>query len=172
MQLMIFYIFAAIAVMSAIMVITRRNIVHCALFLVLTILCIAGIYILLHAEFIAAIQVLLYAGSVIVMFLFVIMVVDLDIKQVCFHSAGRLFLVFIFGILFLWELIFIIKRSVFNGYKGEYTLSKIAELGGNPKALGELLYTKYLFPFEVISLLLLVAVIGVVILAKQRKTKK
>ena len=72
MQLIIFYIFAAIAVMSAIMVITRRNIVHCALFLVLTILCTAGIYILLHAEFIAAIQILLYAGSVIVMFLFVI----------------------------------------------------------------------------------------------------
>ena len=95
MQLIIFYIFAAIAVMSAIMVITRRNIVHCALFLVLTILCTAGIYILLHAEFIAAIQILLYAGSVIVMFLFVIMMVNLDVKQVCFHSAGRLFLVFI-----------------------------------------------------------------------------
>ena len=167
MPAVLFYLFAAAAVMTAIMVICSRNAVYSALYLIGTLFSLACIFLLLHAEFIAAIQVLVYAGAIMVLFLFVIMLLNVGReKRVPLKLKGQK----IAGLalaLCLLALLFARTRGVPDPDPiGPYSPERLAEVG-NVKAIGWLLFTDYLFPFEITSVLLFVAIIGTVVLARR-----
>jgi len=161
----VFYVLASVCVVSAIMVITRRSAIHAALFLVLTFFSVAGIYVLLSAEFLAAVQVLVYAGGVMVLYLFVIMLVPLG------AAPGRPALRHVAASLGLAGLLAAVLMSFFWGAEVPVEASSAEALaagGGNIEAVGMELYRRYLLPFEVASVLLLVAMIGAVVLARKQ----
>lgn len=170
-----FYAFAALAVVSALATITRRNPVVAAVWLVSTFFAVAVCYLLLSATFLAAIQVLVYAGAMMVLFVFVIMVLDVDERgRVEHRRPSRIAKIGYYGSLlasggFLaWVLIGTLARQY---------LKPGADLLGRPEFgsaedVGHLLFTKYLFAFEAISLLLLAAVIGAVVVARSRRERE
>jgi NADH-quinone oxidoreductase subunit J len=164
-QLFFGYYAFAIIVLS-LLVVTRKNPVHSVMWMLLLFFHIAGLYLFLNAEFIAAIQVIVYAGAILVLFLFVVLLLNLReemaIKQ--FVSSWKAGL-FIAGLLFV-AVVNAIGSHV-KGPAGKYSVEAIRS-ETHVKALGKLLYTEYLFPFEIASLILLVAVIGAVVLAKRR----
>ena len=159
----LFYVFASLAVICGFLVIANpfsRNPVTSAMFLVLTIASLAGLFVLLHAFFLAAVQVLVYAGAVMVLFLFVIMLLDLKTEERRKIKrfgviGGTVSVGAIFGI-FLKCL----PDTARNGTLG-------SSLEGTTVELGKLLFTKYLLPFEIVSMILLVAMVGVVLLSKK-----
>ena len=169
MIMFIYAILAIISVISGILMITRRNVVHSALFLLLTMFCLAGIYLLLYQEFLAVLQILLYAGTVMVLFIFVVMAVNIKDPKETWLTPKRWILGVLVGILGLIELFVILVQTVFKGEKGVFSLSKISELGGNTQAIGHILYTKYLLPFELASIILLVAMIGAIVLTRREE---
>jgi len=160
----LFYVFAALAVIFAIMVVANpfsRSPVTSAMFLVLTMACLAGLFTLLHAFFLAAVQILVYAGAVMVLFLFVIMLLDLKEEQRRqIKSLGL-----VAGLVSVGSILAIFIRSLLAAKPGEGAVTPNVE--GSTYKLGELLFTKYLLPFEIVSVLLLVAMVGVVLLSKK-----
>src|SRR5450432_4145320 len=156
----LFYVFAALTLLCGVLVIANpfsRNPVTSAMFLVLTIISMAGLFVLLHAFFLAAVQILVYAGAVIVLFLFVIMLLDLKEEQ-----RRR---IKIFGIVAgLISVVAIFLKSL-HATNLKAHASPTTE--GETYALGKLLFTQYVLPFEVVSVLLLVAMIGVILLSKK-----
>jgi len=159
----LFFAFAIVAIASAVMMIVHRNPIYCALFLILTLFALAGLYVLLNAPFIAAVHVIVYAGAIMVLFLFVIMLLDLK-KDVGRDRPNRLLQ--IVGILAV-ALLFV-ELGFFLGDGGSAATGAM-ESGmviGDTETIGTLLFTKYLLPFEIASVLLLSAIIGSVILAK------
>jgi NADH-quinone oxidoreductase subunit J len=168
-ELLFFYIFAAVILGSATMMVTRRNMVHAVVWMVITFIGVAGLFVLLEAEFLAAVQILVYTGGIVVLFLFVIMLVNLgDIYQV--EWLHRQWLpALLLAILLAAEIGFLVwvgaKDVPTNTAQTEATLRG---MGGNVQTLGMALYTEYLLPFEVVSMLLLVAMIGAIYLAKKR----
>ena len=168
-MLIVFYIFAFLATLSGLGVLFLRKPTHCALSLVGTFFCLGVIYVMLNAEFVAVIQVLIYAGAIMVLFLFVLMLlasketerfsrkISLDKILAVFFSLG--IFVQITNIFFENELIL--------GPKGDYPIEVIEELG-SIAVIGRLLFTDYILSFEIISILLLVAVIGAVVIAKRK----
>src|SRR5689334_22083065 len=165
MQDALFYFFAAPTLICALMVIGNpfsRNPVTSAMFLVLTIASLAGLFVLLHAFFLAAVQVLVYAGAVMVLFLFVIMLLDLKaeerekVKGITL-AAG---LVAVGAILAIFLVSLLPQNSPLNP-------DKAPNLEGGTIELVKLLFTQYLLPFEIVSVLLLVAMVGVVLLSKR-----
>jgi NADH-quinone oxidoreductase subunit J len=159
----LFYLFAALAVICAIMVVANpfsRSPVTSAMFLVLTMGCLAGLFTLLHAFFLAAVQILVYAGAVMVLFLFVIMLLDLkDEQRRQIKGLGL-----VAGLVSVGSILAIFIRSLMATKPGA---GLIATEEGSTVALGKLLFTKYLLPFEIVSILLLVAMVGVVLLSKK-----
>lgn len=159
MQEILFYIFAALTLICGALVILNRNPVNSAMFLVLAIASLAGLFVLLHAFFLAAVQVLVYAGAVIILFLFVIMLLDLKEEQLrrvkFFGLVTGVISVLAIGVVF-W-----ISSARAN-------LPATAEMPeGSARELGKLLFTKFALPFEVLSVLLLVAMVGVILLSKK-----
>jgi NADH-quinone oxidoreductase subunit J len=157
-----FYVLASLVLLSAFMVVSSKNPVHSAMFLVFTFFCVAGIYITMSAEFIAAVQVLVYAGGIVVLFLFVIMLVPLRdqlrplrIKQ----GAAALLLAAIVGSAVI---------VVYDQARGTETSSDISAPLGSIESVGMELYTRYLLPFELASVLLLVAMVGAIVLARRQ----
>ncbi|MFQ5651657.1 MAG: NADH-quinone oxidoreductase subunit J [bacterium] len=159
----LFFLFASIAIAAAVMVIWHRNAVYSALFLIVTLFALAGLYVLLQAPFIAAVHIIIYAGAIMVLFLFVIMLLDLqkDVRQKSSNKITRVAGLALAGILIV-ELAWFIK----SGSTESMPLPKEALVVGNTESVGMLLFTQYLFPFEIASVLLLSAIIGSVILAK------
>lgn len=159
MQDILFYIFAALALACGVMVVLSRNPVNSAMFLVLTIISLAALFVLLHAFFLAAVQVLVYAGAVIVLFLFVIMLLDLKEEQRrkinLFGAVTGVVSVLAIGIIF-WQALSNVSVPV---------PSVPAE--GGTLLLGRALFTNYALPFEILSVLLLVAMVGVILLSKK-----
>ena len=159
MQDILFYLFAGLTLGFGILLLVSRNPVTSAMFLVLALVSLAGLFVLLHAFFLAAIQVLVYAGAVMVLFLFVIMLLDLKAEErrriKTFGIVGAAVSVGAIGWIFFRSL----SRSSFGG--GPPTLE------GGTIPLGRLLYSQYLLPFEIVSVLLLVAMVGVVLLSKK-----
>jgi len=159
-----FYIFAFLTVASGVMVVANpfsRNPVTSAMFLVLTIVFMAGLFVLLHAFFLAAVQILVYAGAVIVLFLFVIMLLDLkeeERRRIKSISAGL-------GTIAVGAIAFLIARSIINFARTSPKTD--LSLEGSTVALGKKLFTEYVLPFEIVSLLLLVAMVGVILLSKK-----
>ncbi len=163
-----FYVLAAVAVISALMVVIRPNPMHSALWLLVTLVSMAGIYLLLGAEFVAAIQVIIYAGGVLVLYIFVIMLVDLSKEaslRAVFHKPAQVVFAFAAATLGLVVVLWV-------GFGGMETFSfdrpPAAEAAvDSTRALATTLFLTYLYPFEVASILLLVAMIGSVILARR-----
>lgn len=161
---LVFYALAGVMLGSAVMVITRRNPVHSALYLVLTFLSMAGIFVLLEAEFVAAVQVLVYAGGIMVLFLFVVLLVGLHKldgpartwQALAGVGATALIVVMVLSAIGDWQMAIAPDGDVLRAG------------GGNLQAVGRLLYTSYLLPFELASILLLVAMVGAVLLALRR----
>ena len=165
----LFYLFAATAVISAVFVVTKKNPVSSAVSLVVTFLSLAGFYMLLNAHFIAIVQILVYAGAIMVLFLFVIMLMDLKKEEDIFSKLkAQKFFGIIFAIILVAEVFAVTKAFTSQLLSKEiYTPENIAAAGGNTKAIGRLLFTDFLLPFEVTSVLLLVAIIGAVVLGKK-----
>jgi NADH-quinone oxidoreductase subunit J len=164
MQDILFYVFAAATLLCGVLVIANpfsRNPVTSAMFLVLTIVSLAGLFVLLHAFFLAAVQVLVYAGAVMVLFLFVIMLLDLkEEEQRKIRRAGA-----IVGFLTIAAIYALFLRALSGGIIN--AASPEPQLEGLTGSLGRALFTDYLLPFEVLSVLLLVAMVGVILLSKK-----
>ncbi len=168
-MLIIFYIFAALSILGGLGVLFLRNPIHCALSLVGTFFCLGSIYVMLNAEFVAVIQVLVYAGAIMVLFLFVLMLLSSKTSDQNTNKwpIGKI----LAGLLSFG--IFVKIASLFTmgdlqlGPKGAYPLEVVEEVG-SISLIGRLLFTDYILSFEIIAILLLVAVIGAVVIAKRR----
>src|SRR5512136_1791078 len=165
-QWLIFLGMAFTSLIASLLLVTRKNPIHSALFLVLNFLCVAVLYILLYSQFIAIIQVVVYAGAIVMLIVFVIMLLDLEQEL---RSGLKLFYSKVIGgllmVLFLLGIIYSVVWKSPTGKVGPYTPDKVS---ANVKAVGEMLFTQYLFPFEIISVLLVAAIVGAVILSKRR----
>lgn len=162
----VFYLLAGVSIGSALLMVTRRNPVIAALYLILNFFCLAGLYLTLQAQFIAVIHILVYAGAIMVLFLFVIMLLNLgDEKKLSEAISLRKVIAGGLSLALLLELLYIV---VFAGKDlPAYDVQKALEIG-TVESIGKELFTKFLFPFEVTSILLLAAIIGAVILAKRK----
>jgi NADH-quinone oxidoreductase subunit J len=156
-----FYVFASLILISAAVVVSRKNPVSSAVALVVTLLSVAGLFLTLKAEFLFAVQVLVYTGGVMVLFLFVIMLVNIDELPFLRSRVRGWTLAFL-------TMLFVIVGSVWS-LRGSEALTASGSLptpvDGNIKAVAELLFVNYLLPFEVVSILLLVAMVGAIVLS-------
>ena len=166
-ELIVFIIFGAVSIIGAIAVISFRHPIYSALSLIVTFFSQAGLFVLLGAHFVAAVQVIVYAGAIMVLFLFVIMLLNLGTLSAKGALTGKIKgIAIILGILLAIEGIYIAVRALNNTEVGS------AEAATDPvttEYIGELLFSKYLLPFEVTSLILLAALIGVIVLVKRDK---
>ncbi|HLY18232.1 MAG TPA: NADH-quinone oxidoreductase subunit J [Bryobacteraceae bacterium] len=167
-QAIFFYIFAAMVLAGGVLTITRKNAVHSAMFLIVSLMGVAGLYLLQKAEFLFAVQIVLYIGGIMVLFLFVIMLVNLDqaAKEKQFNGQWwiALICVALVGVqvtYFLWKGGAAFRITPAFGAAAPSAL-------GNTEALADVLFSEYLLPFEIASILLLVAVVGSVVMAKKR----
>jgi NADH-quinone oxidoreductase subunit J len=169
-QEIVFYIFSSIMLMAALRVITARNPVHSALSLVLTFFATAAIWMLLEAEFLAITLVLVYVGAVMVLFLFVVMM--LDINQTAMREGFIKFLPIGIGIalILVTQMILVVGPENF-GFESYAAPTAHAADYSNTKELGRVLYTEYVYPFEIASVILLVAIIAAISLTMRRRPK-
>jgi NADH-quinone oxidoreductase subunit J len=165
-----FYLFAGICVASGFMVIAARNPVHSVLFLILAFVNAAGLFVLLGAEFLAMILIVVYVGAVAVLFLFVVMMLDVD-----FAELGQGFLDYLpvgvpLGIVFLIELLLVVGARGIGAQVATITapIPPISSVS-NTEALGEVLYTRYIYFFQAAGLVLLIAMIGAIVLTLRHK---
>ena len=169
MEIFVFYLFALIAVLGALGVIILRNPVHSVVSLALVFISLAAMYVLLSAPFIAVAQVMVYAGAIIILFVFVIMLLNPGID----HGAGKLpsqrWLAIVFGIVLIVQLAVTLAGAVLPSTSGKFTPEFIASQG-SVQVVGTVLFTDFLLPFEITSMLLLVAIVGVIVLAKKPKS--
>jgi NADH-quinone oxidoreductase subunit J len=165
---LVFLLLAAMGLVGAVQVVLQRNPVVSALYLVLSFMSLAGMYVLLSAPFLAAVQVVVYAGAIMVLFIFVIMLLNLrhDIDDGLTHVARRV-LGWTFALILAGVFYAMLNRPWALGPLSDDRPDVIAQTG-NTHAVGMRLYTDYLFPFEVTSLILLVGIIGAVVLAMRR----
>ncbi len=160
-ETILFYSFAILAIATALLVIFSRHPIYSVLFLVLTMFALASLYIMLHAYFIAAIQIIVYAGAILVLFLFVVMLLNLDQEgDDSFRVGPSRWFAIPLGLAFICELYLVLSHLIPS--KAQETLSE-----GTTQSLGFLLFSKHLLPFEVISFLLLSAILGTTVLSKR-----
>lgn len=164
----VFYTLAACIIMFGVLVVTSRNTVHSVLFLVANFLCVAVIYVMLAAEFLAIIQILVYAGGIVVLYLFVVMLVSLKRPHEAPDARRQSQLGFAIAAVMLAEIAAILVYSAARPAPAvAVAAANPMAPGGNTELVGMLLYSDYLVPFEVASMLLLVAMIGAILLAKK-----
>lgn len=164
METLLFYFVALVAVGSAVLVVTCKNPVNSALALVNTFFCLATFYVMLNAPFMAAIQIMVYAGAIMVLIVFVIMLLNLgsvSAKKVT-HAVGGALLM---AALVLFQTIYFLNRSDATGAEGE--AAALVKSVGHTEAIGREMFVNFLLPFEITSILLLVAIVGAVVLAKR-----
>jgi len=166
-QAIFFYLFAAMVLGGGILTITRRNAVHSAMFLIVSLMGVAGLYLLQQAEFLFAVQIVLYIGGIMVLFLFVIMLVNLDQAALQKQFNGQWLIALV--------CVALVGGQIFYFFSKGAGAFRIATPGvttligpGNTEALADVLFSEYLLPFEIASILLLVAVVGSVVMAKKR----
>lgn len=167
MDLIVFFVFAFIAFVAAVGVITLRNPVYSALCLAVVFVSLAAMYVLLSAPFIAAAQVMIYAGAILILFLFVIMLLSPEIERGIGALRWQRWLAAIFGAVLVVEFIVVLASAGLPAARGLYTPERLAQIG-DAQAVGALLFTDFLLPFEITSLLLLAAIVGVMVLAKKK----
>ena len=170
-QPILFYLVGTVTILAALSVMSQRNPVYSVISLVVTLVSVAVLFLLMGAEFLAAAQVIVYAGAIMVLFLFVIMLLNLGNDNAGEDGGDRLFMqkrtsTFLGGTLFV-VIGLVIKSSFFNGTKGIYTPEVLSKVD-NTELVGKLLFTEYLLPFEITSVLLFAAVLGTIVLAKKK----
>jgi NADH-quinone oxidoreductase subunit J len=163
----VFFFFAITSVLAAFGVIFQKNAVHSALYLLLNFASLAVLYLLLDAQFIAVAQVIIYAGAIVVLFLFVVMLLGAEFGERVAGSRRWTYMAVILGLVLLTLVGTMVFENAIGGAQGSDTLEAIAQ-AGNAQLLGEVLFTRYLLPFEMASVLLLIGMIGVVALAKKK----
>ena len=168
--LFFFYVFSIIAVASALMVIAARNPVHSVLFLILTFVNGAGLFMLAGAEFLALILIVVYVGAVAVLFLFVTMMLDVDFATLRSGMLQYAPIGIVVGVILLLELLLVAGSYVLAPEAAGTAMVPMVAGVDNTRALGELLYTRYVFVFETAGAVLLVAMIGAIVLTLRHKT--
>ena len=165
-----FYLFAGLAIACSLLVITKKNPVSSAFSLIMTFFCFAAIYAMLDAHLIAALQIFVYAGAIMVLFIFVIMLLnadspslDLGRSPLAVKAVAGVFSCVLFGV-FVW----VFQHSGVPSETGAFTLEKIELAGGNTQVISELMFSEYILPFELTSILLLASIIGAVAIAKRK----
>jgi len=166
---LLFYFFSLVLVGAAVGVITARNPVHCALFLVLAFFNSAVIWLLMEAEFLAIVLMLVYVGAVMVLFLFVVMMLDVNIAALREGFTRYAPLGLLVAALVVVEIGSVVWVKNLGGAAPEAAASVAVEGYSNTRALGELLYTKYLYPFELAAVLLLVAIVAAIALTMRHR---
>ncbi len=170
-QAILFYIFAAVAVASGVLVVSARNPVHSVLFLILAFFNAAGLFVLIGAEFLAMILVIVYVGAVAVLFLFVVMMLDIDFAELRSGFVRYLPVGTLVGFILLAELVLVIGGWTVSPSIPSQAPAAVA--GGvplsNTRALGDILYTRYVFAFQVAGLILLVAMVGAIVLTLRHR---
>jgi NADH-quinone oxidoreductase subunit J len=167
----LFILFSATAVVSAVFVITRENPVACVMFLVVTLFSLAGLFVLLDAHFVAAVQVIVYAGAIMVLFLFVVMLLNLGhVRTAEFRGPAARMLAASFGVAFV---AFVGRLLLAGGPTGsagaDNPIRRLLDAEGAVGAVALPLFRDYFVPFEVTSVLLLAAIVGAVVLARRRE---
>jgi len=164
-ELFIFYLFSAVTLFSAVAVVTVRNPIYSALFLILAFFSSAATWVLLEAEFLGVVLVLVYVGAVMVLFLFVIMMLDIQIDTLKEGFIRYLPVGLLVAIAVAAEMILVVKSDVFK-----VDIPAPAPLSvNNTEALGEVLYTEYVYPFEIAAVILVVAIIAAIVLTLRRR---
>ncbi|MFK7816091.1 MAG: NADH-quinone oxidoreductase subunit J [Gammaproteobacteria bacterium] len=164
-QTTVFYFFSGILVLSALAMITVRNPVHAALFLVLAFFTSGALWLLLEAEFLGIVLILVYVGAVMVLFLFVVMMLDINIAKMRAGYARYLPVGLLVGAVMAAEMIIILSKSTFEHVQPN---AKAADYS-NTQELGKLLYTEYVYPFEIAGVILLVAIIAAITLTMRKR---
>ncbi len=168
-QALAFYLFAAVTVGAGVMVISARNPVHSVLFLILAFFNSAGLFVLLGAEFLAMILVIVYVGAVAVLFLFVVMMLDINFVKLREGFLQYLPAGAVIGLVLLVELVAIFGGWAFAPEASEALMAPMAGELTNTEALGRLLYTDYVYLFQAAGMLLLVAMVGAIVLTHRRR---
>ena len=166
-----FYLFAGLCVASAFMVIAARNPVHSVLYLILTFVNAAGLFVMLGAEFLAMILIVVYVGAVAVLFLFVVMMLDVDFAELKQGVLQYLPIGMLIGGIFLAELLLVVGSWVMGPGIPQAIAAKIPAKISNTEAIGLVLYTQYAYYFEGAGLILLVAMIGAIVLTLRHKER-
>ena len=172
-KFIVFLLSAVVVIVSALLMTTRKNPIHSALWMVLAFFFMAVIYLLLNAQFIAVAQVMVYAGAIMMLILFVIMMVSLDNgskeeRTDMAYSFGKKVAAALVMTILAVELLFVALLYQVTAKPGSYPVDAVSSIG-NTKTVGSLLYGQYLFPFEIASVLLLVGIVGAVVLSKKSK---
>jgi NADH-quinone oxidoreductase subunit J len=165
----LFVLFCALAVLSSIAVVMLKNPVSAAFSLILVLLNVAGIFAMQEAFFVAAVQILVYAGAIMVLFIFVIML--LSIEQVDFDMPDNKVFVgipVVLGLVFFLGMGAVLAKGTSAANKGSATIEAIAQSGGNVRVISETMFSDYLLPFLVMGMLLSIAIVGAVLLAKRK----
>jgi NADH-quinone oxidoreductase subunit J len=166
-ELVTFVILAPVSVLTALGMVLNRNAVYSALLLVVNFFCLAAFYVLLQAQFLAAVQVIVYAGAIMVLFLFVLMLLGVSREDVLTETIrGQRPAAAVLVVLLLAGVVWALLAKPFGGAGAD--LSRIAG-GDNVRAIGQLLFTRYVFAFEATGLLLVVAAVGALVLGKRRR---
>jgi len=163
----LFFVFAIIAVIGAILLIVAREPIHSALSLIVVMVSLAALYLLLGAEFIAAVQIIVYAGAIMVLFVFVIMLLNAGVEERTNWSKLAKYTGLPLGVFLLFELAHWLARSAIGARIANG--SEAANSAVSTRALSEMLFQKYLFPFEATSILILIAILGALVLAKREQ---
>ena len=164
-----FYLFAGVCVASAVMVVVSRNPVHSVLFLILAIVNASGLFVLMGAEFLAMMLIVVYVGAVAVLFLFVIMMLDVDFAQLREGFIEYLPVGLVIGGIFMFELLLIVGSWIIEPGAARTITAAIPANVSNTEALGLVLYTKYIHYFQLAGMVLLVAMIGAIVLTLRHK---
>ena len=171
---LLFIIMSLITIVCALCVVFQKNPIYSAVFLIQTMVSLAVLYVLLHAQFVAAVQVMVYAGAIMVIFVFVIMLLNLnkdeledDRDKLPMQKPAAITL----GLILVVMIGIILTRTVFQGAEGEYTPEVMDQIG-NTQLVGKMLFTKYVLPFEIASILLFAAIVGAIVLAKKQIIKE
>jgi NADH-quinone oxidoreductase subunit J len=166
-----FYLFAGVCVASAVMVVVSRNPVHSVLYLILAFVNASGLFVLMGAEFLAMILIVVYVGAVAVLFLFVIMMLDVDFTELREGFIQYVPVGIVIGGIFMFELLLTVGAWVINPAVTKQITAPIPANVSNTEALGLVLYTKYVHYFEVAGMVLLVAMIGAIVLTLRHKAR-
>jgi len=174
-QGIIFIVVAFLAIISALLMVTRKNPIHSALWMIATFFTMAVIYLFLNAQFIAVAQVMVYAGAIMMLIIFVIMLVQMEKGEgeaVLKPRTSRIKVAgsvvgSVVAVVLLLEMLLVTLFYQKTGVKGDYT-AEIVNSIGNVRTVGAILYGQYLFPFEIASILLLVGIVGAVVIVKRK----
>jgi NADH-quinone oxidoreductase subunit J len=165
-QWVIFFGVGFVTIITSLLVITRKNPIHSALFLVMTFLGVAVLYLLLQSPFIAIVQVIVYAGAIVMLIVFVLMLLDLE--EELRSGLKLLYSKVIGGVLAVFFLLAIVYSVSATGPTGKMGSATPAQMSANVKSMGEMLLTRFLLPFEIATILLVAAIIGAVVLSKKK----